>query len=326
MNQTLDKSTNWSDYYRRAWLKRKKIMSSIIDSGERDPLRVISMLSSMQRLSESMRGTPKHLDSGSVFDIDDYRHDVVEGIRNVTKKENCSEVIVTHQKLLPSGAPVDVHRVHRDRYYLSSSYTCCDKVDFIADYCRSNKFDAVIELGSGYCQNLVKLFYKGGPRVPYYGGEFTDSGTDCAKLLSGLCVDFELIPFKFDFCKPDLSSIPKYENVLVFSCHAIEQVNLIPNILLPVIASVAKQVTCIHLEPFGFQMVSPGNDNDQHKDHRDYFHENDWNVNLVSQLISLNRVKTIDLQYLAKNIMGGDDPRNPTSLALWKSDNRNCPL
>ncbi len=324
MSEVAEEPTKWNGYYQRAWLKRKKIMSSIINSGEHDPLRVINLLSSILRLSKRMRGTPKELESECDFnfDINNYRSDVVEVIRNVTKTKGSSEVIVAYQDMLPSGAPVDALRVHRGKSHVSSSYASCDKMDFIADYCRSNKFDAVIELGSGYCQNLVRLFYKGGPKVPYYGGEFTESGTECAKLLSGLCMDFELIPFRFDFRKPDLSIVPSYNNVLVFTCHAIEQVNSIPNLLLPVIAGLAKQVTCIHLEPFGFQMVSTESEDELVKEHRDYFHENNWNVNLVSQLVSLNRVKTVDLQYLGRNVMGGDDVRNPTSIALWTSDNR----
>ena len=140
-------------------------------------------------------------------------------------------------------------------------------------------------------------------------------------MLSDLTDEFELVPFRFDFRHADLSIIPKYDNVLVFSSHAIEQVNIIPDDLLPVIARVAKKVTCIHMEPFGFQMAAVETESEVDKDQREYFKKNNWNMNLLQQLAFHNCRENIDLHYIGKNLMGGNYLYNPSSIALWKSDN-----
>ncbi len=319
MSEEFENPTQWNEFYEKSWLKRKETMSSIIASGETNPLRIINILSSDIRFTqEETRPSEGGADEPKFI----YRKDndyTMEDVRNVTIVNDRKSINITPQQHVPSGMRADVKVAHRNNYINSPSYSKCDKIDFLVDYCRLRKFDAVIELGSGYSQNLVKLFYQGGPRVPYYGGEFTKSGTECAQMLSKLTEDFELIPFRFDFRQPDFSMIEKYENVLVFSCHAIEQVNFIPGNLLTSISALAKQVTCIHMEPFGFQLSSPSTQNEVDKNHRSYFLDNGWNENLLSQLVLHSCNKNIDLQYVGKNILGGSDVHNPSSLALWKS-------
>ena len=311
MSETLGKQEYWHNYYQQAWQSRQKLMESIIDSGERNPLRVINKLSSILRFSDQGKAE-------STFICQQDSKYIKEDIRNVTITNGGSSINIQPEMKFPGGRSVDALVPHRGSANLVSSYSDSDKVSFIADYCRSRKFDAVIELGSGYSQNLIKLFYLGGPNVPYFGGEYTDSGTRCAEMLSDLAVDFKLIPFKFDFCHPEFSSIPKFDNALVFTSHAIEQVNVIPAELMPKIASIATQVTCLHMEPFGFQLSTPGDEGELDSKQREIFDKNSWNQNLLSQLVFHGCNNNIDLQYIGKNILGGDY-HNPCSLALWKS-------
>ncbi len=319
MYQAFEKPTLWNEFYEKAWTKRQELMSLIIASGETHPLRVINILSSVLRFSDEevvkVGGTSNKL--AFVCDVDSKY--VLDDVRNVTIVENNNGINIETIKHLPGGMLADIQLAHRNEYSIACSYTDCDKMEFIADYCRLRNFDAVIELGSGYSQNLVKLFYQGGPKIPYYGGEFTRSGTHCAKMLNDLSDELEIINFRFDFRKADLSIIPKYDNVLVFTSHAIEQVNIIPDDLIPIIANVAKQVTCMHMEPFGFQLTSPDNECEIDKNQRKYFKTNDWNLNLMNQLILHSCNGNIDLQYIGKHMMGGSDFHNPSSIALWKS-------
>jgi len=320
LNEYFSNPTKWNDFYEAAWLKRQEIMSSLIKSGETHPLRIIKLFSSIIRFStqEFIPDEGSSENTRFVFNEDsDY---VNEDILNVTILKENTAMTVTPSTLLPSGMKADKKHAHRSNYSSVSSYTSCNKIEFLTDYCRERKFDAVIELGSGYGQNLIELFYQGGPRVPYYAGEFTKSGTDCAKMLGNLMLETELIPFRFDFRNPDLSMIPRYKKVLVFTSHSIEQVGEIPDNLIPAICDLAEQVTCIHIEPFGYQLSSIKNENEVDKNQRQYFKENSWNKNLVRQLVYHSCNEKIDLQYIGKNVLGGGDAHNPSSLALWKSN------
>lgn len=289
-------------------------MESIINSGETNPLRVINKFSSVSRFSvEHMPGG-----AGSEFIFEKDKHYRNDDIINVIDKGEKHSIDIQSTSLLPTGMAVDRIINHKNQEQIASSYTSCNHPEFIADYCRERDFDAIIELGSGYSQNLIKIFYQGGPNIPYYGGEFTESGTQCAQMLADITDDMELIPFRFDYQAPDFSAIPKFNKVLVFTCHSIEQVTYIPDNLIPEIAKLADEVTCMHIEPFGFQMVSEESQSELDKKHRNYFRKNHWNQNLAQLLVRHQIAGDISLKYMGKNILGGVDS-NPSSLALWKS-------
>lgn len=314
MNQAFKNPNAWNEFYEKAWDARREIMKSIIDTGESNPLRVINTFASISRFS--IEHMPNGADSDFIFEKDKhYRHDDVINVTDNGEEHS----IQTHDiGILPTGLAVDVIINHKNQEQLASSYTSCNHTEFIADYCRGKNFDAIIELGSGYSQNLIKIFNQGGPNIPYYGGEFTESGTLCAQMLADLTNEFELIPFRFDYRFPDFSNIPKYKNVLVFTCHSIEQVTYIPETLIPEISKIADNVTCIHIEPFGFQMVSEKDQSEVDKKHRAYFKLKHWNQNLANLLVRHQISGEISLKYIAKNVFGGIDS-NPSSLALWKS-------
>ncbi len=317
MRKEFENPTKWNEFYEKVWLKRKEKMTSIIESGESNPMRIINFLSSDIRFVQENNRIPEIEGQDPKFIYKNRNGYAMTDVRNVEIIDD--RIKITPKQYIPTGMRADIQVAHRNTYSNTSSYSKCNKIDFLVDYCRLRKFDAVIELGSGYSQNLIRLFYQGGPRVPYYGGEFTQSGTECAKMLSDLTDEFDLIPFRFDFRDADFSAIENYDNVLVFSCHAIEQVNLIPDDLVTKISALSKQVTCIHIEPFGFQLAPSVIESEVDKNHRSYFHKNGWNMNLLSQLLFHNRNKNIDLQYVGKNVLGGSDSCNPSSLALWKS-------
>ncbi len=319
MGQAFENPTKWNEFYEMSWDGRRKLMSDIISSGETNPLRVVNLFLSSIRLSHEQQ-RPLISDAKNMMGITEGElgSNSVD-IRNVSQVDDSKAINITPHMNLPGGRRADIQHVHRNKFSVVSSYTDCDKMDFLADYCQLRNFDAVIELGSGYGGNLVKLFYQGGPKVPYYAGEFTQSGIQCADMLNELSEEFEINSFRFDFRYPNFSFIPKFENILVFTCHSIEQVDFIPDDLLPDISKIAKNVTCIHMEPFGFQMASGDVGRDVDEYHRRFFVEKGWNQNLLNQLIVHTSNGNIDLEYIGKNTLGGSDSHSPSSLAVWKS-------
>lgn len=308
-------SEKWEAFYESAWEIRRQFFEQKIGEGETSALRLIRMLEQMERFYKVMispEGTPFF-----VKRTDRHEHD---GARNVEVGED-GRCHIQAYKTLPTGVPVAERAAFSMDYYVHSSYESTNKIAFIVDYLREKNFDAIIELGSGYGQNLIRLHYEGGPQIPYWAGEYTESGQACCELLAGLETNVSLNSFAFDFNSPDFSKIKKaqaYKKVLVFSCHAIEQVHILSDLTLPAIASIAPDVTCIHFEPFGFQLNQEKNAVDQ--THKTNFVQQKWNINLLQRLLEAQLHQQIDLEFVGKNVMGSFDVgTNPTSLAIWKN-------
>jgi hypothetical protein len=190
----------------------------------------------------------------------------------------------------------------------------------ILDYVRKNPVEAIVELGSGFGQNLIKLYYQGCPQIPLFAGELTESGTACCQRISSLKPQMNLSAFRYDFNHPTPPILEGYKRILVFTCHAIEQVEQLNENALPAIARFAPHVHCIHFEPFGFQLYEGENDVD--KNQSKAFHQAHWNLNLFQRLLEANNQKHLALKFVRKNIAGSfDDGLNPTSIAIWQSSN-----
>lgn len=312
MKKNGPKHNNWNDFYEAAWYARKKLMSEIIEAGERDPLRVINMLEhKLTTHVENITHSPE-----KVTVTYDKQQNFLEEVTNI-KKEN-GRLKLDVNSPLPNNEPLKVPRPFFDNNYNVSPYTVTDTNRFIADYVMDNNFDAIIELGSGFCQNLVKLHYLGIPKLPLYGLEYTTSGVDCGNMLATLASTLKLESLPFDYNAPDFTALKGlFSNVFVFTKHSIEQVPLISSHLLTEISRIADQVTCMHLEPFGFQVFGTEQtciDNQQ----KQFFKEKGWNTNLALVLLKEFLEDSINLTYLNKHVFGGDFS-NPTSLAIWKS-------
>ena len=149
MEKEFESPTKWNDFYEKAWLERKKIMSFIIETGETNPLRVINSFLSLSRIpnkGEIPLGLGKN--DLSVFHNTDKKY-VLGDVRNVTVVKNRESINIIPNEYLPGGVIADNQLAHRNKYSIASSYTDCNKMDLISDECRHRKFDAVIELGSG---------------------------------------------------------------------------------------------------------------------------------------------------------------------------------
>lgn len=299
-------------YYDRLWNFRSEFMQKLISSGETHPLRIIKKLESFDRfhtLNVNPDGSVNCMDSPA-----DYKE--ARKQKNISFENRQLQISSTNR--LPTGLNLSKKIPILDRHLDLPKYFSENLMSFLVDYLHEEKFDAIVELGAGYGQNLIELFYIGGPKnIPYYAGEYTNSGVRTAKMLSELCKDFDLIPFQFDYTKPDLSAVKERGKILIFSCHSIEQVEVLPKETLSYLGSFAKDVTCIHFEPFGYQMPS-GHESEVDQKQRELFEHAGWNKNLFEVLFISQLEGKIDLQYLLKNFFGGHEAC-PTSLAIWKS-------
>lgn len=312
------KHNAWNTFYEHAWDARRRLMKQIIEDGETDPLRVINRFESLLRFSRQDYDMD---DEGEItrFEYNLNCARVKEDISNFSKE---GEQIVANINcdLLPNGIAIKKELPFFDKAFETSSYTETDVNRFIADYLGDKEVDAIVELGSGFCQNLIRLHYEGAPQVPMFGLEYTESGVECGNMLATLNDDITLESMHFDYNVPDFSAIKgRFKNVFVFSRHSIEQVQTIPHELFEKIAEIGENVTAMHFEPFGFQYQLNNELSPIDAQQRDFFFSKHWNENFVPAIVDQFLQDKIDLIYLSKNIFGGEHVGNATSFALWKS-------
>jgi len=271
--------------YDLLWDSRHTFIKNIIGAGETHPLRLHYLLSWFSRHYD-IRGPIDHASNADGF------------------------------PLLPTGVPAFRRMGVGDEFQLLPFYENTN--DFLVDLLSNDKPEAVVELGSGYGKNLLELYYRGGPRgIPYYAGEYTESGTAFAQTLAAQTTDFELIPFRFDHNAPDLTRVKESDFVVFFSCHSIEQVAELRTDYFEILTSQADRVLGVHFEPFGFQMPNAVSDVDSVQ--REFFVGQGWNWNFCEVLRASADRGGIDIKYIAKNVMPNTDPTNPTSLVVWEA-------
>lgn len=310
MTETRSESTVfWNDFYQNAWGVRTDLIKQIYEDGEHHPLRILKHFESIFRLSERAPGHPN-------FKMDSLYSESHFSNVSISGDALSFEPIAKY----PTGTNLSKEMTFLNQIVHFSPLFDNVFIKFLSDFLRKNEFDAVVELGSGLGANPVRLFYEGGPKVPYYAGEYTKSGTDCAQFLSEICTDFTLVPFHYDHTQPDLSIVKENKRVFVFSIHSIEQVPEVPLKLFEEIASVAEHVTCMHIEPFGWQFAHVANNmTELDKGHMDAAIHRGWNQNLMQALNVAYRQKIINLRYVGKNVFPSSDKSNPSSLAHWET-------
>jgi len=273
------------DVYELLWETRHKFIRDIIGAGETHPLRLHHLMAWFNRFYD-IRGPIDHAANADGF------------------------------RLLPTGVPAFRRMAVEDREVTVPFYDNTN--DFLVDMMIKEKPDAVVELGSGYGKNLLELYYRGGPRdVPYYAGEYTESGTAFAETLAARSSDFRLIPFRFDHNAPDLSIVKETDFVVFFTCHSIEQVAQLRADYFKQLAAHATRVIGVHFEPFGFQM--PGAESEVDATQRRFFEAQGWNTNLHAVAEESAARGEITLKCVEKNVMPNTDPTNPTSLIVWEA-------
>ena len=294
----------WKERYLTFWAARQMLVEKWIEDGEKCPIRLINQLDRFEQT---------HM----LGEVPVIVQDKVVGSRVAF----FSRTAKTPEKLLPSGITATRIATCREIHSEIPAHTRSDSLQEIAGIFESspNKFDAIIELGCGFGQNLFKLYYLGMPKaIHYIGGELAESGLALGRTLASLNSQINIELNHFDHVNPETAFIEKhaFENALIFTCHSLEQVKQVPQVFFDKIAACAKHVTCVHLEPFGFQLPSFS---EAARRQRQWIESNDWNINLLEASKMAEDRGIIKRTFLARDIFFSNDEVSPTSLMVWKA-------
>ncbi len=285
------------NFYEIAWNVRKQFVDSLIAEGETNPYRIIKKLESFERryrlvvdrgaFGEGLSGTARWvpLERDGRFDV------------------------------LPTGVPSYWESSHRGAPVVVPAYADYASIPakWVIDFCR-DEWDCIVELGSGLGRNLFEIYYNGGPaKTKYYACEIAASGRKITETLAALVPELNIVTCAFDHRHPDFSFLEERGKVLFFTCHSIEQVDRIPARYFDLMADAADRVTCIHFEPFGFQISNAG---EISKDQERLVREKNWNTNFLEVLNASRKTGKIKVTFMAQDVFTFDGS-TPTSVALW---------
>ncbi len=187
----------------------------------------------------------------------------------------------------------------------------------ICNACRPET-GCVVELGSGYGRFLFRVWLCGGPAdAPYFAMEFTEAGRQCTRAIADLepAIDMRVSPF--DYNDPDYSVLPSgLGHAVVFSCQSIEQMPALKKEVLTGLFGVAREITCLHFEPVGWQLNEKDKTPGEGASSKAYAEENDYNRNLWPLLMELRDESQIKIDRAEADIFGVV-PENCVSIIGW---------
>lgn len=180
---------------------------------------------------------------------------------------------------------------------------------------------AIAELGSGWGYNLFNVWLRGGPRlIPYYAFEYTQAGRQCSDRIAKMATEKpNLEIYAFDYRAPDLSPLHgRFESVLLYTSHSIEQVAALPDSLFDQILGLAPSVTVVHCEPVGWQFREKLNQTEA-RDYgqRAYCERHGYNMDLWEKLTDLEHAGRIQIDQAQADLMSVK-LFNGTSLIRWR--------
>ena len=128
---------------------------------------------------------------------------------------------------------------------------------FLAQMSRGK--DCILELGSGYGRMLMSLWLAGGERdARYICAEPSPSGRQIADRLATLEPDLRLETVSFDFREPALPDVSGCDDILILTHWSLMYAQPFDLRLFTAIKALAGKVTCVFVEPFGFQLMPTG--------------------------------------------------------------------
>ncbi len=187
----------------------------------------------------------------------------------------------------------------------------------ICSICRPET-GCVVELGSGYGRFLFRVWLSGGPvDAPYFALEFTESGRRCTQAIGNLEPGMDLNVHPFDYNNPDYSVLPsELDHAVVFSCQSVEQVPVLKKEALTGLFGVAREVTCLHFEPVGWQLDEKDRKPGAGASSEAYAREHDYNRNLWPLLKELQNEDRIRIDRVEAEVFG-IVPENCVSIIGW---------
>ena len=119
-----------------------------------------------------------------------------------------------------------------------------------------------------------------------------------------------------DHAHPVFDFMPRDENILVFSCHSLEQVAILPQDYFVKLAESADSIRGVHIEPFGFQAVAPDDRTEVQIKHQDFAVTHQYNTNLMDCIRYAVEQKAIRIEHMEIDF-SNFQPGNPSSWISW---------
>jgi hypothetical protein len=173
--------------------------------------------------------------------------------------------------------------------------------------------ETVVELGAGYGSNLGPLS-ESYPNCTFVGGDLSENAVQLGRQLFEDNGRVQMRTFDF---YGDWSLLEEYDDVVLFTRHAIEQLPVLRPEISKTIRSLVSEIDrAIHLEPV-YECHPPEKLLGQLR--RSYTRMNDYNRDLAR---TLEGIDTITVERTAYDRIGVN-PLNPTSEIRWRPTSRN---
>ncbi len=170
----------------------------------------------------------------------------------ITSDVGGNEIRVNMASYIPTEGHMVV--VRNGRYEMVPNETTDDRlIDTVLD-ALTDDTQAVIEMGCGWGRNLASTALGTGRRdLTFIGLEQSADGLKCTKDLLAIDPTIQAKTNHFDFYSPDFSVLQEYDNIVIFSCAAIEQIAFIGADFIDRVMAISDNVTLILYEPIGWQ-------------------------------------------------------------------------
>lgn len=270
--------------YEILWASRLQIFEKLYEAGITDPLR---LLAEFERFEKEYSMGVIHAD-----DSEGASREFLSGMVVMQPRQTEAQSALKFE-----GRPV-----------LQAVLDACDE-----------SVQCIVELGCGYGRNLIELQYHiTNPDISLIGAEYTRSGRRAIEFFNARF--FQNRPINVAFTNHSIASfpfIPRDKKVLVFSCHSLEQVRLLPNDFFIKLAGSADKITGIHIEPFGFQAVAQKDWQKTHLHHFCFAHHQSYNMNMFQCFQQAVAAQAIIPEKVSINASFAQ-PENPSSILIWR--------
>jgi hypothetical protein len=188
----------------------------------------------------------------------------------------------------------------------------------LIDACRPDT-SLIVEIGSGWGQNLLDLYLGGGPRrATYFALEPSQSGRTCFSLLASLEPALTARSAAYDYSQPCYEDVPRgHAHALIFTSHSIEPEPELNREVLTELFPLASELTVVHFEPVGWQIrAERGLEAARVGATKEYSEAKKYNRNLWELLVDLEKLGRIDLLTADPDIFC-HKRFNVSSLIIW---------
>ena len=190
-------------------------------------------------------------------------------------------------------------------------------------YNKFNNYDAIVELGSGWGRNIFTYLNENDlSNIDIYSGEFTESGLEIQKYLNdNFYKKNNLHIFHFDYNNSNIFfkriNNKKYNKILYLTFWSIEQITYLNDTLFNNIKNSSKNISCIHIEPVGWQINKNSIMEENKIGNKSYY-----NKNLYSKLLELSKENKISISNIILDLFNTSSYKNSCgTLIEWNKIN-----